>query len=178
MGRWTQYDEDDYRLPEGMKRVGYDADTQTYIFKDSDGSLWIGAEGAEFGELKRVETSGPDLEASREKRVGVYEQLPAGESAPPRSTKRDAFRTLLPFLLIVVVFLLLVFRLFSPISLSTPHTPVCPEHSRPYEVRVGDTCWKIAQAYASTLESLRAFNPSVDCAMLVPGQRLCVPVKD
>lgn len=45
--------QDDYRLPEGMKRVGYDADTQTYIFKDSAGSLWIGAEGAEFGELKR-----------------------------------------------------------------------------------------------------------------------------
>ena len=74
MGRWTQYDEvrgvfhfmynlgpflwwlvtqDDYRLPEGMKRVGYDADTQRYTFKDKDGSLWEGPEGQEFGEMRR-----------------------------------------------------------------------------------------------------------------------------
>ncbi|KAF9265263.1 hypothetical protein L218DRAFT_163690 [Marasmius fiardii PR-910] len=32
MGRWTQYDEDDYRLPPGMKRIGYDADTGEYFF--------------------------------------------------------------------------------------------------------------------------------------------------
>ncbi|KAF7969136.1 hypothetical protein HWV62_28262 [Athelia sp. TMB] len=35
MGRWTQYDEDAYRLPEGFTRTGYDADSQTYFFTDT-----------------------------------------------------------------------------------------------------------------------------------------------
>lgn len=45
--------QDEYRLPEGMKRVGYDADSGRYTFKDRDGSLWLGAEGAEFSEMTR-----------------------------------------------------------------------------------------------------------------------------
>jgi hypothetical protein len=36
-----------------MKRVGYDADTQRYTFRDRDGSLWEGGEGADFGELRK-----------------------------------------------------------------------------------------------------------------------------
>lgn len=76
MGRWTQYDEvsglhcytyshpfahwrlqDDYRLPEGMERIGYDADTMQYCFRDRDGSVWQGSEGAEFGKMTRGEQS-------------------------------------------------------------------------------------------------------------------------
>ena len=45
--------QDEYRLPEGMKRVGYDADTGRYYFQDTDGSYWRGPEGAEFGEMER-----------------------------------------------------------------------------------------------------------------------------
>lgn len=72
MGRWTQYDEvsskysrpfqpsltdvqDEYRLPEGMKRTGYDADTGRYYFQDKHGAIWQGAEGAEFSEMTRGE---------------------------------------------------------------------------------------------------------------------------
>lgn len=36
-----------------MQRVGYDADKGKYYFKDANGSLWEGAEGAEFGEMKQ-----------------------------------------------------------------------------------------------------------------------------
>ena len=36
-----------------MERVGYDSDTGKYYFRDRDGSLWEGPEGAEFGEMKR-----------------------------------------------------------------------------------------------------------------------------
>ncbi|KAK7054339.1 hypothetical protein VNI00_003533 [Paramarasmius palmivorus] len=34
MGRWTQYDEDEYRLPPGVRRTGYDADTGVYSFSN------------------------------------------------------------------------------------------------------------------------------------------------
>ena len=36
-----------------MKRIGYDADTRRYYFRDQDGSVWQGAEGAEFGVITR-----------------------------------------------------------------------------------------------------------------------------
>ena len=37
-----------------MQRVGYDADTGKYYFRDRDGSLWEGQEGAQYGgEMKR-----------------------------------------------------------------------------------------------------------------------------
>jgi hypothetical protein len=36
-----------------MKRIGYDADTRQYYFGDQDGSVWQGAEGAEFGVITR-----------------------------------------------------------------------------------------------------------------------------
>ncbi|KAK7455807.1 hypothetical protein VKT23_010840 [Stygiomarasmius scandens] len=51
MGRWTQYDEDSYRLPEGMKRVGYDSDSGQYIFRDRNGSNWHGQPGAQYSEM-------------------------------------------------------------------------------------------------------------------------------
>jgi hypothetical protein len=44
---------DNYRLPEGMQRVGYDADTERYTYKQTDGSYWEGAEGARYGTLRR-----------------------------------------------------------------------------------------------------------------------------
>ena len=45
--------QDEYRLPEGMKRVGYDADTGRYYFRDTSGSLWTGAQGAEYSEMHK-----------------------------------------------------------------------------------------------------------------------------
>jgi hypothetical protein len=36
-----------------MKRIGYDADEGRYYFRDTDGSIWRGAEGAEYGELTK-----------------------------------------------------------------------------------------------------------------------------
>lgn len=54
MGRWSHLDTDEERLPEGMTRVGYDADTQIYTYRDSDGSHWEGAPGSQYGKLHRV----------------------------------------------------------------------------------------------------------------------------
>ncbi|KAJ7481770.1 hypothetical protein FB451DRAFT_1170917 [Mycena latifolia] len=50
MGRWTQYDEDSYRLPAGMVRTGYDADTGQYIFQDRSGT-YRGLPGAQYGPM-------------------------------------------------------------------------------------------------------------------------------
>jgi len=46
--------EGDPRLPEGMTRIGYDADTETYTYRDADGSLWVGGQGNRYGRLRRV----------------------------------------------------------------------------------------------------------------------------
>lgn len=43
--------QDDYRLPEGIKRIGYDADTASYYFRDREGLVYKGPEGSEFGEM-------------------------------------------------------------------------------------------------------------------------------
>lgn len=36
-----------------MERIGYDSDSGKYIFRDRDGSVWQGPEGAEYGEMTR-----------------------------------------------------------------------------------------------------------------------------
>ena len=36
-----------------MKRVGYDADSGKYFFRDKEGHMWEGQEGAQFGEMTR-----------------------------------------------------------------------------------------------------------------------------
>ncbi|KAJ6591250.1 hypothetical protein DFH09DRAFT_875282, partial [Mycena vulgaris] len=56
MGRWTQFDEarDSARLPEGMKRIGYDAATARYTFCDREGNTYLGAPHEEYGFLTHV----------------------------------------------------------------------------------------------------------------------------
>ncbi|KAK0718450.1 hypothetical protein B0T26DRAFT_331658 [Lasiosphaeria miniovina] len=53
MGRWSHLDTDEERLPPGMTRVGYDADTQIYTYRDTDGSIWEGVPGSQYGTLHR-----------------------------------------------------------------------------------------------------------------------------
>ncbi|OCB85619.1 LysM-domain-containing protein [Sanghuangporus baumii] len=92
MGRWTQYDEDEYRLPEGMERVGYDADTQRYTFKDQDGGYWEGPEGAEFGELRKVgqePRSSADIEATAPSRADGYLPVPGSTEARPDRSRQQ-----------------------------------------------------------------------------------------
>ncbi|KAG6374883.1 hypothetical protein JVT61DRAFT_3355 [Boletus reticuloceps] len=54
MGRFSQYDEDEYRLPEGLQRIAYDADDQCYTFRDRSGRLYQSAPGARYGVLNPV----------------------------------------------------------------------------------------------------------------------------
>nr|CAD70447.1 hypothetical protein [Neurospora crassa] len=60
MGRWKELDTDADRLPENMTRIGYDADTQVYTYRDNtDGTLWEGAPGATYGKLFPVKPPTP-----------------------------------------------------------------------------------------------------------------------
>ncbi|KAG5984815.1 hypothetical protein E4U55_003033 [Claviceps digitariae] len=65
MSRPSACDSDQDRLPEGMRRVGYDADTQVYTFQDGDGSYWESVPGCQYGQLTRVAggADGDDIEA-------------------------------------------------------------------------------------------------------------------
>lgn len=56
MGRWSYLDTDDERLPHGMRRVGYDADTQTYTYADASGTMYEGVPGARYGHMRRANT--------------------------------------------------------------------------------------------------------------------------
>ncbi|KAF8489347.1 hypothetical protein F5888DRAFT_1638635 [Russula emetica] len=56
--RWTRDQEDIDRLPHGMVRTAYDADTQQYTFHDTtDGTDYISAPGAAYGTLVPVATA-------------------------------------------------------------------------------------------------------------------------
>ncbi|PBK85364.1 hypothetical protein ARMGADRAFT_942035, partial [Armillaria gallica] len=48
------FGQDSFRLPEGFKRIGYDADTMRYTFTDKHGKLYRSAPGEEYGTLTPV----------------------------------------------------------------------------------------------------------------------------
>ncbi|EIM83566.1 uncharacterized protein STEHIDRAFT_63096 [Stereum hirsutum FP-91666 SS1] len=185
MGRWTQYDEDEARLPEGMTRVGYDSDTGKYYFRDSDGSLWEGPEGAQYGEMVKVSdapialgesSNGNDVEPGG--RADGYSPLavdPVSLFNGTRIRSESPYRMLFPFLLIIIVILLLIGRLvvFPSSSSSTP-AKLCPSGSTASVIVKGDTCWAIAKSHESSVDDLLSLNPGLDCDTLKPGQRICV----
>ncbi|KAF2761985.1 hypothetical protein EJ05DRAFT_482787 [Pseudovirgaria hyperparasitica] len=81
MSRLAKIDTDCERLPSGMRRVAYDADTQRYTYKDpTDDSLWEGAEGARYGLLRRKTISPQRLFSDHYDNdlLPPYQQHPAG----------------------------------------------------------------------------------------------------
>ncbi|KAG6897094.1 hypothetical protein C0992_004178 [Termitomyces sp. T32_za158] len=193
MGRWTQEDEDDYRLPEGMKRTGYDTDTGRYYFTDQDGNVWQGAQGAQFSEMTLVSEGNQRPSRSRERenddldietapaRSDGYQPLTVDPSEPHLSYRarvlgqQAAYRTIFPFFLVIGVLLLLAWRLLISPVLSTPPS-ACPFNTTIYWVQPGDSCWEIGRMHGCGLEKLREINPGLDCAALMPGTTVCLPV--
>ncbi|KAJ8520883.1 hypothetical protein ONZ45_g2346 [Pleurotus djamor] len=179
MGRWTQYDEDEYRLPAGVKRVGYDADTGRYYFR-SGNQLYQGPEGSEFGQLTPV-SSAPisisnndddDLEATPSRPDG-YQPL-ATDGFPGFRNANSPYRILFPFFLGIGVILLLIWRLIVYPGLSPPPPPC--QNSRLYIAQPGDNCWEIAQTFHCPWEEFKELNTKVDCEHLMPGTSICVPL--
>lgn len=106
MSRWSHYDTDEERLPEGMTRVGYDADTQVYTYRDADGSYWEGAPGSQYGRLTKVSNAdGQPVESDDEHDEERAEELRRWE----QTSWRTEMMPLLNFLLLVGLFLLAVF---------------------------------------------------------------------
>jgi len=127
-----------------MRRVGYDADTQTYTFRDSNGSLWESAPGNRYGRLTQIGGStreAPSSVSMKSYRVSIAElredeenprqsseNLPESTERPPRRRftdfgnltqsddpviRREDWRLLAPFMLLVCLVLLLVWRMLK-----------------------------------------------------------------
>lgn len=52
----------------------------------------------------------------------------------------------------------------------------CPAGSVPYTIRSGDTLYRIAQDYGSTVQQIIDANPGINPNLLRIGQQICVPV--
>lgn len=95
--------QDSQRLPEGFERMGYDADTTIYTYRGPDGRMYESEPGSRYGELwpvgePRPQPSDAEIEVANE---AIEED------------NRGAVRMMLPFALLVFVFLVLVFKLIN-----------------------------------------------------------------
>ncbi|KAI2642843.1 carbohydrate-binding module family 50 protein [Xylaria nigripes] len=177
MPRWSEYDTDEERLPEGMKRIGYDADTETYTFRDADGSIWESAPGNRYGQLRRVAGAPPpsygeDDESSPTQPLN-YD---GADRAGRRASWRQEMRPLLNWFLLVGVFLLaLIWFLIGGSKRDTGAVRSCSENTTPYTIRAGDTCWAITDANSVSLDDLLGSNEGLDCDKLAVGEVICVP---
>ncbi|KAJ7594202.1 hypothetical protein C8J56DRAFT_926181 [Mycena floridula] len=115
--RWTQYDEDSYvlflhstmcstspffflrryRLPEGFRRIGYDADSSRYTFmNDLDGRIYQSEPGSEYGILTPVGPAAPQSIPSRRKKPDLSLDKPPTtfseilSSLPPSATRQES----------------------------------------------------------------------------------------
>lgn len=57
----------------------------------------------------------------------------------------------------------------------TRQTRRCPTGTVPYRIRSGDTLYKLARQFNTTVEAIVSANPGVDPENLRVGRRLCIP---
>jgi hypothetical protein len=162
-----------------MQRIGYDADTERYTFRSTDGTLYESAPGSRYGELTRV---GHDPEQTPEWAPEDFQQRrPVVEKGD-----REAVRMMLPFALLVLAFLLVMFKVLNGglggwwQSAADGHDSQvvhCAQGSLQFQVEKGDTCWAVAERYSLGVDDLLAMdgNEKVECERLRIGQGICVP---
>ncbi|THU78267.1 hypothetical protein K435DRAFT_762112 [Dendrothele bispora CBS 962.96] len=112
MGRWTQSTEDSCRLPEGFRRIGYDSDTERYIFEDRNGQRYYSAPGSEYGKLTPAADCMNTFDARRPKL-----------NLPNTGTPVSSFHDILPATLIT-----------SPPSMSPSSSPGADLRNRPSQM--------------------------------------------
>jgi hypothetical protein len=179
--------QDAERLPEGFERISYDADMQTYTFRDADGNTYESEPGSRYGQLhpvgSRSSTSSTEIDTEAAYKDGIN-STPArsfgemlGDDIAIKKENRQAVRAMLPFALLLFIFLLLVFKLLYGADASIEQVTHCGEGSRQVQIANGDTCWAIAESCSMGVEDLLALrgNEKVDCNALGVGQEVCVP---
>lgn len=57
-----------------------------------------------------------------------------------------------------------------------PISKVCPPNSFKYTIKSGDTLYKLAQTYNTTVEAILRINPGLDPMNLQIGQIICIPI--
>jgi hypothetical protein len=151
-----------------MKRIGYDSDTQTYTFRDASGAIYESEPGNRYGELWPA-GRGPQR-TPRE-----VEQ----HNAQLKKGNRESIKMILPFALLVLVFLLLLFKFLAGAGAHADleEQANCAEGDSWVQVTKGDTCYEIGEAHGLGVEELLGLmgNEKVDCDHLRIGQKICVP---
>ncbi|TDZ17945.1 hypothetical protein C8034_v010162 [Colletotrichum sidae] len=171
MSRFSRYDTDEERLPEGMQRVGYDADSQVYTYQDADGSYWEGAPGNQYGQLTQVSAGGRETRNGRRPVMDPAATHMMWETE--RKNWRQGWQPLLNFFLIIGLFLLLLtWWLYRT---PTEELPQCGEQAVPYKISKGDTCWGIAEEHKMSVEDIVKANEMLNCDKLRIGMSICLP---
>ncbi len=62
-----------------------------------------------------------------------------------------------------------------PMVAPPPPPTRCPENTRPYRIQAGDTFFRLAKSFGTTVEAIMAANPGVDPERLQIGQIICIP---
>ncbi|KAI0874787.1 carbohydrate-binding module family 50 protein [Hypoxylon argillaceum] len=176
MARWSEYDTDEERLPEGMQRIGYDADTQVYTFRDAQGGTWESAPGSQYGRLSRVrDAAAPPAYAEEDDESSPSQPLTYGPGGGAQPSWRQEMMPLLNWFLLVGLFLLVVLWFISGGSSKREVVRRCAGDTAPYKIKAGDTCWAIAEARSLSVDVLLENNEGLDCDKLSIGETICVP---
>jgi hypothetical protein len=169
MSRFSHYDTDEERLPEGMRRVGYDADTQVYTFQDADGSYWESAPGCQYGQLTRVHDGQPEDTSDTEP------FLLSTQSSPSKSWRADLMPLLNFGVIIGLFFLGLFWYLHYAASGGDSAHYTCVSGTSPYTIKQDDTCWAIGNERGIGVDAILLANKELDCDRLGVGSVICLP---
>lgn len=197
--RYAELDSDEERLPHGMTRIGYDADTQVYTFRDADGELWEAPPGSRYGHLTKV-GNGPkppsDLENIDVEAADSADQPPPyddSEATQPflnhraqdnmgqgwggNATKKHWRAELMPLLNFFLILALSLMGLFWFLGwmAKSPSISSCGLGSHAHQIQQGETCWSVANMHGIDLDRLKEANGAIDCDLLWVGQVICVP---
>ncbi|KAH6660368.1 hypothetical protein BKA67DRAFT_530467 [Truncatella angustata] len=174
MGRWDQYDED---VPDGMTRIGYDSDDQTYTFRDADGSIWESAPGTKCSGLHCI--SGPSAPRDSYEPDDDEQPPPYTANEPlPGASWRVEMMPLFNFFLIIGLFLIGVFFYLRKTAGKMDkelEQLQCGNRNVVYTIQAGDTCWDLANIRALTVDELLMENANLDCDQMTVGQLICIP---
>ncbi|KAF3760327.1 hypothetical protein M406DRAFT_52969 [Cryphonectria parasitica EP155] len=167
MPRRFDYDTDEERLPEGMVRVGYDADTEVYTFRDTDGSLWEGPPGCRYGRLTKV--------ANPPKPPSDLTNIDVDGTSYAAKHWRAELMPLLNFFMILALFLVGLFWFLGWMTSSKATLSRCGPGSHAHQIQQGESCWDIAKMHGIDVPKLKEANGNINCDLLEVGGVVCVP---